>query len=128
MALGFKASVANSLNDAALRAGTFTGAATLFIELHTAAPGAAGTTAVAGNSTRKAIAFNASSGGVSASTSDVTWTSVSTSETYTHFAIWDAVSAGNFIGSGTITANAVTSGDNFTITAGTATLTLLTAS
>ena len=128
MALGFKATVANSLLDSLLRNTSYTGPATLFIQLHTGSPGAAGTSNVAGNSTRKAIAFNAASGGISASTSDVTWTNVSTTETYSHFSLWDLVSAGNFLADGTMTANAVTAGDTFTISAGSDTATLNVAS
>lgn len=124
MALGFKDTVANSALNAILRNTSYTGPATLFIQLHTGVPGSAGTTAVAGNSTRKSIAFNAASGGTVASTADVVWTSVSTTETYTDFTIWDASSAGNLIADGALTANGVTAGDTFTISAGSLTATL----
>lgn len=124
MALGFKDTVANSLLNGVLRNGSYTGPTTIYIQLHTAAPGAAGTTAVAGNNTRKAVAWNVASGGSTANTSDIVWTSVSTSETYTNFTLWDASTAGNLQGDGTLTANAVTSGDTFTIASGTLTATL----
>lgn len=122
---GFLGTVANSMLNATLRATSYTGPATLFIQLHTGAPGAAGTTNIAGNATRKAIAFNAASGGSSASTSDVVWTAVSNTETYTNFTIWDASTSGNLIGDGLVTANPITAGDTFTITAGNATVSLL---
>lgn len=128
MALGHKASVANSALDAIYRNTSYTGPATLFVQLHVGAPGAAGTSNVAGNTTRKAITFGAASGGVSTSTSDENWTNVSTTETYTHFSIWDASSAGNFIGSGTLTANPVTAGDTFDLAIGAVTVALLVAS
>lgn len=124
MALGFKDTVANSALNAILRNTSYTGPATLFIQLHTGVPGSAGTTSVAGNSTRKSVAFNAASGGSVASTADVVWTSVSTTETYTDFTIWDASSAGNLIADGALTANGVTAGDTFTISAGSLTATL----
>lgn len=128
MALGFKPTIADSLLNALLRAAAYTGPATIFIQLHTGAPGAAGTTAVATNNTRKAIAFNASSGGVIASSADVVWTNVPATETYSHFSLWDASTAGNFLGSGTLTANQVTAADTFTVSAGAATTTLNVAS
>ncbi len=69
-------------------------------QLHTADPGAAGTTAVAANSSRVAIALPASSGNASSDT--VTFTITAGGETYTHVTLWDAASAGNFYGSGTL--------------------------
>lgn len=128
MALGFKSTVADSLLNALLRASGYTGPATIYIQLHIGSPGAAGTSNVATNSTRKTIAFNASSGGVIASSADVTWTSVPATETYTQFSLWDALSTGNFLGSGTMTANQVTAGDTFTVSAGFDTATLNVAS
>lgn len=128
MALGLKATVANSMLDAAFKNTAYTGPATLFVKLHVGAPGAAGTSNPAGNTTRKAITFGAASGGVSTSTSDENWTNVSTTETYTHFTIWDDVSAGNFMGSGALTANPVTAGDTFDLAIGAVTVTLLVAS
>lgn len=91
---------------------------TCYIQLHTADPGAAGTTAVATESTRQSISFGAAAGGAIANDTAVTWTSVAGSEDYTHFSLWDASSNGNFLWSGTVTANAVTTGDNFEIPVG----------
>lgn len=123
MAQGIKASVANSLLDALLRNGSYTGPAALYIQLHTGAPGAAGTANVATNNTRKLITFGACSGGVSTSSSDENWTTVPAGETYTHFTIWDASTAGNFQASGALTANAVLSGDTFDLAIGAVTVT-----
>jgi hypothetical protein len=53
---------------------------------------------------------------------------VAGTEDYTHFSLWSASSAGNFGGSGTITANAVVAGDTFTIPTGSITLSLSVAS
>lgn len=124
MALGHKASVANSLLDALLRNGSYTGPAAVWVQLHVGAPGAAGTSNVASNNTRKVITFGAASGGVSTSSSDENWTSVPTTETYTHFTLWDASTAGNFLGSGALTANPVTAGDTFDLAIGAITDTL----
>lgn len=77
-----------------------------WIQLHTADPGAAGTTAVsAGDSSRKQAVTGASSGG-SKSVSDVgPWTNVTTSETISHYSIWSASTAGTFLGSAALTAS-----------------------
>lgn len=128
MTLGHKASVANSLLDALLRNGSYTGPAAVYVQLHTGAPGAAGTSNVATNNTRKVITFGASSGGVSTSSSDENWTNVPATETYTNFSLWDASTAGNFLGSGTLTANPVTAGDTFDLAIGAITDTLTVAS
>lgn len=129
MALGFKASVANSILDGTFNNGTpFDGPAAVYIQLHTAAPGAAGTTAVATEATRKAITHAVASGGAIATNADVTWTSVAGTETYTHFSLWDASTAGNFLGSGTMTAHAMTAGDTFVLPSGSETIVLNAAS
>jgi len=119
MAVGLAAATANGFLDAICNATAFSRSA-IYIQLHTADPGAAGTTAVAGNATRKQVSFGAASGGAISSDAAVTWTTgeVDTSEDYTHYSLWDASTAGNFIGSGTVTANAVTAGDTFTIASG----------
>ncbi len=115
MALGFKTTVANSLLDAIGNNTTYTTGATLYVKLHTGDPGSAATANAAGNTTRQSLSYAAASSGSIANDVALTWTSVSTSETYTHCSVWDASSAGNFLFSGTVTANAVTAGDTFTI-------------
>lgn len=130
MALGLASAVTNSLLDALANQTNYTAPTALWVQLHTASPGAAGTTAVAGNSTRKDVtaAFPASSGGSCTSNVAVTWTSVSTTETYTHYSIWSASSSGTFYWDGALTANAVTAGDNFTLASGAIVLSISTAS
>lgn len=128
MAEGLSSTHANELLDALLRSDAYDGPAAVYVKLHTGAPGAAGTSNAAGNTTRQAVTFGASSGGAISNDAAVTWTSVSTSEDYTHFSIWDASVAGNFMISGTITANAVVSGDTFTIAIGDLDITLTVAS
>lgn len=112
MAQGLSATAANALITSLI--GSYT-----WVQLHTAAPGATGTTAVAGNTTRKQISsFGTVAAGAVVSAVDLAWAAVSTSETYTHFTVWSASTAGTFGFSGTITANPVTAGDNFTILSG----------
>lgn len=99
-----------------------------WIQLHTASPGSAGTSNVASNSTRKQATWGSASGGSASNSADITWTSVSASEDYTHFTCWTASTAGTFGFSGTITANAVSSGDDFVIPTGDLTVSLTLAS
>lgn len=94
-----------------------------FVQLHTASPGAAGTTAVAGNSARRGATWSAPVAGAAGfrqitTTADLEWLNVSTSETYTNFSVWSLSSAGVFGFRGTVTANPVTAGDTFTIPLG----------
>jgi hypothetical protein len=90
-----------------------------WIQLHTAAPGAAGTTAVATESTRKQVTWGTASGGaILNATSAITWTGVAGTEQYTKSTFWTASTAGTFGFSGTVTASAVTAGDTFTIAIG----------
>ncbi len=100
-----------------------------FIQLHVGDPGAAGTANTAGNATRKdtSAAWAPASGGSKTTDVDIDWTAgeVTTAEGYTHCSFWSASTAGNFGGSGTITANAVVaSGDAFTLPAGAVTVSL----
>jgi hypothetical protein len=132
MALGLSATVANDFLEWVFNASAMaTAPANIYIQLHTADPGASGTTAVAGNATRKDLtaAMGTASSGAITNTAAITWTTgeVDTSEDYTHWALFDASSAGNFLLSGTMTANAVTVGDEFTIPIGDLDITLSTA-
>lgn len=117
MAEGLSAAAANALLD------THHDTTYAYVQLHTGAPGAAGTANIAGNATRKntGSAWAAASGGSKVTDVDIDWTDaeVDTGEDYTHVSFWSASSSGNFGGSGTLTANAVAaSGDSFSILAG----------
>ena len=123
MAVGLSATIANDFLEWIFNASATSAAPTnIWIQLHTADPGASGTTAVAGNATRKDLtaAMGTAASGAITNTSAITWTSgeVDTSEDYTHWALFDASTAGTFLCSGTMTANAVTVGDEFTIPIG----------
>lgn len=119
MALGLSSTVANAMLNALCRNTTWTQPTAVWVKLHVADPGGAGTTSPAGNTTRQQATFGTvAAGGTISNTVAVAWTSVSTSEDYTHFSAWDASTSGNFLFSGAVTANPVTSGDNFTIQVG----------
>jgi type IV secretory pathway TrbL component len=90
-----------------------------FIELHTADPGAAGTTSTASVTTRPAATFAAPSASAIALSNTPTWASwAGTSPTaVTHIAEWDAATAGNFKDSAALTTSkTVQTGDTLTLT------------
>lgn len=123
MSVGLAAADANAFLEWLFNATSMPAApANLWIQLHTADPGAAGTNAVAGNATRKDLtaAMGTAASGAITNTAALTWTAgeVDTSEDYTHISFWTASSGGTFKGSGLMTANAVTIGDEFTIPIG----------
>lgn len=89
-----------------------------WIKLHVGAPGSAGTSNAATETTRKQVTWGSASGGAISSSAQVQWTAVAGSEDYTHCTFWTASTAGTFGFSGTVTANAVTAGDTFTIASG----------
>lgn len=123
MATGLSATIANDFLEWIFNASaTSTAPTNIWIQLHTGDPGAAGTSNVAGNATRKDLtaAMGTAASGAISNTSDITWTTgeVDTSEDYTHWSLWTASTAGTFLISGLVTANAVTAGDEFTIPTG----------
>lgn len=127
MAAGITAYAANKCLDAMLNNTSFV-VTQGYLKLHIGAPGAAGTTNAATETTRKAASFSAASGGAIASDADMVWTSIAGSQTPTFFSLWDDVSAGNCLLTGTITGNAYSAGDTVTIAAGTCTASLTIAS
>jgi hypothetical protein len=112
-----------------LRGTTFTGIS-VFVKLHTADPGAAGTTGAAvGSTTRPAITWSASASGVLAMTGTApSWTNGGTSETLSHISFWDASTAGNYIASAVLgSTQAWASANVYTLTAQGWTITPITA-
>lgn len=130
MAVGLAAATANSLLDALMNQTNYTAPTAIWMKLHVGDPGAAGTSNAATETTRKDITavFSAASAGAITSDTAVTWTNVAGTEDYTHYSVWSASTAGTFYWSGTITANAVTAGDTFTLGIGDIDFTLTTAS
>lgn len=124
MTTGLKTSVANSVLEAIVKNTGYTGPAAIWVKLHVGDPGSAGSANAAANTTRMQATFAAASSAAIANSGDIVWTSVSTTETYTHFTLYDASTAGNFIASGTVTGGAVTAGNDFKAAAGQLTVTL----
>jgi uncharacterized membrane protein YgdD (TMEM256/DUF423 family) len=119
MTVGLSSTVANAVLDALCRSAAWTEPAAVYIQLHTGDPGAAGTANVATETDRQQATFgDAASAGAISNTVALTWTAVAGTEDYTHFSAWDASTSGNFLFSGTMTANAVTTGDTFQIPIG----------
>lgn len=91
---------------------------TAYVKLHIGDPGEDGTNNAAGETTRKAVSWNAASSGSMSSSATLTWSNVSTTETYSHFSLWDNATTGNCLWYGALSSTAsVTAGDTFEITA-----------
>jgi hypothetical protein len=102
---------------------SFTMPTNVYVQLHTGDAGEAGTSNAAAETTRKQVSWAAASSGSIASSATLEWTNVSTTETYSHWSMWDTITAGNCLWTGALSASAaVTAGDTFQIT--TLTLTL----
>ena len=127
MATGLSAYLANALLDSVGNATSFS-VANVYVKLHIGDPGANGTANPATETTRKACTFAAASGGSLSSDADVSWTNIAGSQDATYFTAWDNASTGNFLFSGTMTGNAYTAGDTFTIPSGSLTASLTVAS
>ena len=127
MATGISAYLANAWLDALGNATSFS-VTTAYVKLHVGDPGSAGTSNAATETTRKAVSFASASNGALASDADVTWTNIAGSQDATHFTAWDNETAGNFLFSGTITGNAYTAGDTYTISSAGLTVSLTVAS
>lgn len=117
MTVGFSTTAANTHLDTQ-------GTTYPWVKLHVGDPGSAGTANAATETTRKQATWASAASASKTTTADLTWTSVAGTEDFTHFSLWTASTAGTFGGSGTITANAVTLGDTFTIPSGSLTISL----
>jgi len=128
MVTGLGSLTARQILDQLCNAGTWTDPPGFFVQLHTADPGAAGTTSVANNAVRHTATFSsATAAGAITTSGAVTWTSVSQTETYSFVSFWDSgtAGAGVFLGSDNLeVARGVTAGDTFTIAAGDIDITL----
>ena len=97
----------------------------VWIQLHTGDPGENCDNNIAGNTERQQVTFDPAAGGSASSDSDVVWTDVSTTETYTDASLWDAETDGNPLWYGSFAeSKAVNAGDTFTLAGGTVTAAL----
>jgi len=89
----------------------------VYVKLHTGDAGEAGTTNAATETTRKVAAWATASSGSIATSATLEWTNVAATETYSHWSLWDASTAGNCLWTGALSSSAaVTAGDTFQIT------------
>lgn len=96
---------------------SWTAPSTVYVKLHIGDPGEDGTTNGAANTTRQAVSWSAAASGSKSSSATVSWSSVPSSETYSHWSLWDAATAGNCLWSGAFASSAaVTAGDTFQMT------------
>jgi len=89
----------------------------VYVKLHLGDPGEAATSNNAVEATRKVAAWSAAASGAIVTSATMEWTNVSTTETYSHWSMWEDLTAGNALWSGALaTSAAVTAGDTFQIT------------
>jgi hypothetical protein len=89
----------------------------VYIKLHTGDAGEAGTSNAASETTRKEASWATASSGSIATDATLEWTNVAATETYSHWSMWDASTAGNCLWTGALSSSAaVTAGDTFQIT------------
>ena len=89
----------------------------VYVKLHTADAGEAGTSSAATETTRKVAAWATAASGSIATSATLEWTNVAATETYSHWSLWDAATAGNCLWTGALSSSAsVTAGDTFQIT------------
>ena len=85
----------------------------VFVKMHIGDPGEDCTANPAGHTTRAAASFGVASAGSIANDALVSFTSVSTAETWTHWSTWDASTAGNPLMYGALTVSKTMAiGDN----------------
>lgn len=95
-------SLKDQLLNKALRGVDFTPASTVYVSLHSADPGITGASEITAAG-RKAIAFNASSGGQVANGALIEFTGMPAA-TVTHLGLWSAASGGTFLWGGSVAA------------------------
>lgn len=126
MAVGVSSTLANRWLDYGRGAGAPTAITGVFVQLHTANPGTAGTTAVSSVTTRPSATFGAAAAGVislSNTPSWATWAGTN-GEIISHISVWDAASAGNFLWSAALTTSkTMNTGDTLNLTSASVTLT-----
>lgn len=74
----------------------------IYVQLHTGDPGEDCTANPAGETTRVEVTFGVPSDGVVVNDAEVLFTEMSTTETITHFSLWDAATLGNPLGAGAL--------------------------
>jgi hypothetical protein len=122
--MSFSNYLENKILDKAFRNTDFT-VTTVYGSLHTADPGETGASEATGGSyARQSVTFGAASSGSISNSATITFASMPAG-TFTHCGTWDASTAGNFLGGGSLTASKTTqAGDTIEFTSGQFTVTL----
>lgn len=127
MAVGTSQYLNNAWLNTIKSTGTsFNVAGSIYVQLHTANPGTAGTTSVSSTTTRQTITFTTATTGVLNSSSSPSWTNWAgtNGEVVSHVSFWDATSAGNFLWSAALSASkTINTGDTFTLSSASLTIT-----
>lgn len=129
MTLGMSSFTADGFLNALGNATAFS-VAQVYMKLHLGDPGAAGATTPATETIRKAVSFGVAGANTGvrqiANDAEIVWTNIAGSEDCSHFSLWDTVgpAGGNYLGSGTITANGFTAGDSYRMAVGAAVVSL----
>lgn len=109
----------NALLDHILSTTAWTMPTNTYVKLHTGDPGEDATLNAATEALRKVLSFGAAASAAIETDAAVDWDNVSTTETYSHFSIWDALTGGNPLCYGAFAASySVTAGDDFQIPIG----------
>lgn len=99
--MALSSAVANSIYNALLRQTNWTAPTTLYLSLHTAAPGATGANEVTDGTYARQVfttAMGAPTAGVGTNSSVIEYPAATTGFTATHGGLWSAVSAGTYYG------------------------------
>jgi len=125
MTTGLGSGTANAILNELCNTGTWTVPTSFWVKLHLGDPGAAGSANTASNTTRQLASFSSAAAGAITTVVDVTWTSVSATESYSHVSFWDASSGGTLLATDNLeVTRGLTAGDNFTIAVGDIDITL----
>lgn len=96
----------NVLNGTAVAANAYTTTGNVYVQVHTGAPGSAGTSNVSvGCATRSSATFGTASGGVISITGTPSFTNGGTSETLTAVSFWTASTSGTYLGCAQLTSS-----------------------
>ena len=120
MTTGLGSATAQGILNELCNAGSWAIPTSFWVKLHLGDPGAAGSSNAASNTTRQSAAFaSAAAAGTITTSADITWTSVSATESYSHVSFWDASTGGVLLATDNLeVTRGLTAGDNFTIAAG----------
>ena len=126
MAVGVSGTLADRWLNYARGAGAPTSISGVYVQLHTANPGTAGTTSVSSTTARQSATFGASASGVISLSNTPSWSSWAgtNGEVVSHVSFWDASTAGNFLWSASLsTSKTLNTGDTLNLTSASVTIT-----